>query len=113
MKNPSSSDEEPDRVSRERQRLSPRRRLLEKAANTVDGDRDKEYGGPEQSFTTIARVWTVLKGVEFTATDVAMMMAGLKLARLSNIDSWVDLAGYAACGFEIVDAQDPRANTLE
>lgn len=86
--------------------VTPRRQLLEKAANTIDGDRDKEYGGPEDSFNTIARIWSVMMGHEFTPTDVAMMMAGLKLARLANtrgehLDSWVDLAGYAGCGYEV------------
>ena len=36
---------------------------------------------------------------------VALMMALLKVARLikspEHLDSWVDLAGYAACGGEI------------
>ena len=47
----------------------------------------------------------VYKGVEFTANDVAMMMALLKIARIrtgtATDDSYVDLAGYAACGAEI------------
>lgn len=50
-------------------------------------------------------VWSVYKGVEFTANDVAMMMALLKIARIrtgtATDDSYVDLAGYAACGAEI------------
>jgi hypothetical protein len=37
--------------------------------------------------------------------DVAQMMALMKIARLENdpshLDSWTDLAGYAACGAEI------------
>ena len=41
----------------------------------------------------------------FSAYDVAVMMALLKIARISenpqHMDSWVDLAGYAACGGEI------------
>jgi len=86
--------------------VSLRRGLLERAANSVDGDRDMEYGGPEDSFNTIATIWNAMMGHEYTATDVAMMMAGLKLARLANTrgeheDSWVDLAGYAACGYEV------------
>lgn len=89
---------------------SLRRELLENAANTVDGQRDREYGGPEQSFDSIARLWTVIKGVPFTPADVALMMAALKLARLAatrgtHVDSWVDLAGYAACGYEVISQQ--------
>lgn len=50
------------------------------------------------------------KGVEFTANDVAMMMALLKIARIrtgtATDDSYVDLAGYAACGSEINSKTD-------
>ena len=57
------------------------------------------------NFTAIAGFWSVYKGVEFTANDVAMMMALLKIARIrtgtATDDSYVDLAGYAACGAEI------------
>ena len=85
-----------------------RRQLLEKAADTVDGDRDVEYGGPEDSFATIAAIWSTMMGHEYSAGDVALMMAGLKLARLANtrgehMDSWVDLAGYAGCGYEVIN----------
>lgn len=43
-------------------------------------------------------------GVYIDANDVAMMMALLKIARIAagggKADSWIDLAGYAACGAE-------------
>ena len=94
---------------------SQRRRLLEKAASIVDGDRDKEYGGPEKSFDRIARLWENVLPVSrpLTPGDVALAMATLKIARLAESngthhDSWVDLAGYAACGFE-VSVEDDEA----
>jgi len=37
---------------------------------------------PEDNFTAIAGFWSVYKGIEFTANDVAMMMALLKIARI-------------------------------
>jgi len=47
--------------------------------------------------------------------DVALMMALLKIARLKGNpihgDSWVDLAGYAACGAEsseLIRVPDPK-----
>lgn len=77
----------------------------DKAQNCVCGQRENEYGSPEDNFKTIADFWSVYKGVEFTANDVAMMMALLKIARIrtgtATDDSYVDLAGYAACGAEI------------
>ena len=45
--------------------------------------------------------------VDIDATDVAMMMALLKIARIAGgagtRDSFIDLAGYAACGGECAD----------
>lgn len=87
-----------------------RANTLEKAKEIVCGHRENEYGSPEDNFKTIADFWSVYKGVEFTANDVAMMMALLKIARIrtgtATDDSYVDLAGYAACGSEIHSKTD-------
>ncbi|MCP4995214.1 MAG: glutathionylspermidine synthase family protein [Gammaproteobacteria bacterium] len=86
-----------------------RKECLEKAAEIISGEREDTYGGPEDSFTTIAQYWTAhlsgrLDG-KLSASDVAIMMAGLKLARLqsnaTHTDSMVDCAGYMACLAEI------------
>lgn len=90
-----------------------RESILDRARECVCGERDESYGGPEDSFRTIALLWEnylnarpsdVLPG-EIGTEDVAVMMALLKIARLASnaghMDSWVDLAGYAACGGEI------------
>jgi hypothetical protein len=93
---------------------SPRRRILDEAADTVDGPRNESYGGPEDSFKVIASLWAAyLEAIQYgqrgdyelAPHDVALMMALLKAARLAGSngghrDSWVDLAGYAACGAE-------------
>ena len=83
-----------------------REELLNKAKEMVCGHREKEYGTPEDNFNRIAAFWTDYKGVDFTANDVAMMMSLLKIARIQSgnatEDSFVDLAGYAACGAEIM-----------
>ena len=82
-----------------------RAETLDKAKENVCGHREQDYGSPEDSFQSIAALWTAYKNVEFTATDIAMMMALLKIARIktgtATEDSFVDLAGYAACGAEI------------
>lgn len=79
--------------------------ILQKAEACVCGHREQEYGSPENNFQTIADLWRAYKGVDFTSVDVAMMMALLKIARIQSgtatEDSFVDLAGYAACGGEI------------
>ncbi len=80
--------------------------VLDAAKKCVCGQREQDYGSPENNFQIIDNLWTAyMGGVEFTPTDVAMMMALLKIARISSgtatEDSFVDLAGYAACGGEI------------
>lgn len=77
--------------------------ILGKAAHIVTRDRNVQYGPPENTFQRIANLWTAYLGdYEFLPTDVAAMLALLKIARLASNpvheDSWVDLAGYAACG---------------
>ena len=90
-----------------RQKPEPwtRKRVLSEAEKCVCGQREHDYGTPEDNFGRIAEFWTTYMGVEFGSVDVAIMMALLKIARISenqqHMDSWVDLAGYAACGGEI------------
>lgn len=92
--------------------------LLEKAKDAV-ADRGLNYGRPEDNFARIAALWsthlanrvdsdgTTSDAPRLTAADVAQMMVLMKVARLENdpshADSWVDIAGYAACGAELFD----------
>ena len=93
-----------------------RKETLEKAIECVCGQREQNYGSPENNFETIGLLWSTylcathpdytlkfpLNGI--TPKDVAVMMALLKVARIATgeaEDSFVDLAGYAACAGEI------------
>jgi hypothetical protein len=91
-----------------------RAEILAAAERCVCGDREQDYGSPENNFQTVAELWNAyLKGKAdccvtgklFNAVDVAAMLALLKIARIASgkakEDNWVDLAGYAACGGEI------------
>ena len=82
-----------------------REEVLDEAKKCVCGRREQDYGSPESNFALIADFWTRYLGVAVTPVDVAMMMALLKIARIKNGggtgDSFVDLAGYAACGGEL------------
>lgn len=82
-----------------------RRECLETAEHMVDGNRQEDYGTPEDNFTVIAELWSAYLGnKKVSALDVSMMMALMKIARIkagTKEDSFVDLAGYAACGAEI------------
>lgn len=44
-----------------------RSETLDKAKACVCGQRENEYGSPEDNFTAIAGFWSVYKGIEFTA----------------------------------------------
>jgi len=81
-----------------------RKELLDAASECVLQDRASQYGGVEDNFRVIATFWSVYLGRKIYPADVAAMMAMLKIARLrtnpGHADSWVDLAGYAACGAE-------------
>lgn len=91
-----------------------RTKILETAHRIVCGEREGQYGSPEDSFKTIAQFWTTYvqarcaapnSKVDISAVDVAAMMALLKIARITSCeaheDNWIDLAGYAACGGEL------------
>ena len=85
--------------------------ILAAANQCVNGDRDQQYGTPENSFRTIADLWNAYleaRDIHFKplrAPDVAALLSLLKIARIATgrakDDNWIDLAGYAACGGEL------------
>ena len=94
-----------------------RKEILETATKMVCGHREQDYGTPENNFEIIAKLWSAYSGHHFNAVYVAMMMALLKVARIKSgrmtEDSFIDGAGYFACGGEIATAHttddDPNA----
>ena len=91
-----------------------RAEILDAAKKIVTGDREKQYGKPEDNFAVIARFWEVYLsercvggGAEVTLNpdDVAMLMALMKIARIMTGtfkgDSYIDACGYLACAAEI------------
>lgn len=86
-----------------------KKELLEEAARLVEGSRKDDYGTTKASFTNISNLWTTYLKHPVTPADVAAMMILLKLSRSQNNpahrDSWVDIAGYAACGFEVAHGE--------
>ena len=73
--------------------------LLSHTAGVIE-DRRGQYGDPGPLFERIARRWSLVLGVEVSASQVALCLIDLKLARLAanpgHQDSIVDVAGYAA-----------------
>ena len=63
----------------------------------VHGERQEEYGPPEESFNNIAKVWSAILKVEVTKEQVALCMLGLKVVREANKhkpDNLDDIDGY-------------------
>lgn len=90
-----------------------RSEILNTALEIVEGARQEQYGSPEDNFRRIAELWSTYlscaadiwyddQRVNLDATNVAVMMILLKIARLNPSggpdDCWVDICGYAACG---------------
>ena len=92
-----------------------RKEALAAAEKCVCGGRDIDHGTPENNFACVGDMWSVYlrtRGIEVNSimpTDVTMMLALLKIARVASgnphADNFVDLAGYAACGAELGGTQ--------
>ena len=83
--------------------------ILKKSDEIVNGNREQDYGSPENNFKTIAILWNgyikAIKRDHLEPHDVAALLSLLKMARIASghakEDNWIDLAGYAACGGEL------------
>lgn len=77
--------------------------ILHEAYRLTTGDRQNQYGSPDQDFARTAAMWSALFGRHFETHEVAMAMVCLKLSRLTwspaKRDSWTDAAGYVRCGW--------------
>ncbi|MCD7805422.1 MAG: DUF6378 domain-containing protein [Oscillospiraceae bacterium] len=110
--------------------MMTRAECLDRAKACVCGKRKQDYGSPENNFAAIATYWedyltmshcvtlepeTDSRRVALYPADVANMMCLFKLARLTSgtatADSYVDLAGYAACGCEIATKGDAACSS--
>jgi hypothetical protein len=115
-----------------------RSRVLRAADQAVNGDRNAQYGDPNQDFQRTATFWnTYVRGLaerELDACsedlkvhaeevlhmleglllpgDVGAMQVLLKLSRSvvspEKEDHWVDIAGYAACAADCHIDDDPQ-----
>jgi Domain of unknown function (DUF6378) len=85
--------------------------ILAEADRIINGDRQVDYGTPEDCFGLIAGYWQRYLSNKISACedddsnfyieghDVAMMMVLLKVARTNGqkkTDNYVDICGYAA-----------------
>jgi len=82
---------------------SPSEDILDEAKRLTSGERNNSYGPPNQDFAKTATMWKAILGVDIEPKDVALCMIALKLSRATwaaKRDNWVDIAGYARCGFQ-------------
>lgn len=93
--------------------MNERQKILEEAIQCVCSDRNEQYGSPEDNFAVIAEFWDsyllykkreeiAMGEFNITPKDVAEMMVLFKIGRactasVSKKDTYVDIAGYAAC----------------
>src|SRR4030095_12986664 len=91
--------------------------ILNEAADLITGQRQEDYGTPQENFTRVADLWNVVikrnleTNTPLSPRQVSDMMILLKVARTVNTpthDSYVDISGYAGISGEL--AQVGRAN---
>lgn len=68
--------------------------------------REKNYDSPKDNFDRIAKMWSVIFGIDVTAVQVAMAMEATKICRevySPKDDNLDDLIGYAICHMSIIE----------
>jgi len=72
----------------------------------INGERQASYGNPADNLNRIASLWSAYTGHPFTAKDVAMCMALLKIAREAHghkQDNLIDAAGYLGLAADMAE----------
>ena len=89
-----------------------RSEILKTADQLINSDRAKVYGPAKKNHEDIAKIWSVILGIEVTDWQVVLCMAGVKISRIiktpKHTDSWVDLTAYGAIGGDITDESNNR-----
>lgn len=95
--------------------MTAREAVLDDAKQAVCSDRNTEYGEPIDNFGRWAGACHALgyrgpRGRDLKPHDLAVIMGLGKLSRSvqspGKADTWTDLAGYAAVGYELVTLED-------
>lgn len=108
--------------NREDTEIKSREDILRAAIRCVCTDRNEQYGEPEDSFSVIAEYWQKYlidhcveyeSAVCITPEDAAVMMILFKIARFitaetPSCDTFIDIAGYAACAGELSEQRRRR-----
>jgi hypothetical protein len=85
------------------------------ACKVALNSRGQHYGKVLENHNRIAKIWSLIIGSEITEEQVALMMVGLKVARLietpDHQDSILDIAGYAAVMSECIEEKKTKNQT--
>jgi len=85
------------------------------ACKVALNSRGQHYGKVLENHNRIAKIWSLIIGSEITEEQVALMMVGLKVARLietpDHQDSILDIAGYAAVMSECIEEKKSQIKT--
>lgn len=91
---------------------TPREELLQEATKAVCADRNQTYGSPTANFERAASLSSTLLGQPIQPHQIALILMTVKMSRLVETpehgDSWIDIAGYAACGYETVAKKERK-----
>jgi len=99
--------------------------IFDQARAAVDGERQKQYGDPEEHWDTVAAMWqnyiaTILERdddhLEITPADAALMMVLMKLAREAHAhkaDNLVDAAGYLLLASRLAEGDAGAAGAAD
>lgn len=72
--------------------------VLDLATQIVSQERIKEYGHPAKNFSDIAKMWSVILGIEVTPVQVGLCNIATKICREINQpkrDNLIDICGYS------------------
>lgn len=83
--------------------------VLAEAKKLINGERQNQYGNPEDSFRLIAAFWSAYLGCTISSRQVAEMMVLFKVARQrtgeGKRDNYIDMCGYAAIAADMYEEE--------
>lgn len=86
--------------------------MLDDARRLTEGPRDNEYGEPLKRYERLATIWSTRLGITVTPQQCVLLIADMKIDRAftnhAHLDSYVDLAAYAAIAYEIELKTNPK-----
>ena len=89
--------------------MTERGKVLDDAKAVINGERQNQYGDPEDSFRMVSNFWSDYLGIDVSPRQAAEMMVLLKIARQrtgrGKWDNYVDMCGYASLAADIAEKE--------